>query len=176
MMFESQICSRNPRQFFRAILGEHDDQPRGFFDAHGGVVHQHGVPRAHERGHFAFAIAAVALYHFVENFGERHLLAFFLVLFPAAFRALFRRCIQKNLQLGVWENDGSDVPPFHHDSAAPTGALLLGDQYATHSGNRCESRRRLRHCRSTNFPRHVCTVEEYTIGRARRFLLRFRGL
>src|SRR6266702_874015 len=104
-MFASRLPSGGSRQFLFAFPCKHDDQARGFLDAHRGVIHEHGVGRAHEWRNLAFAIALVPLDHFVKNFRERKPVAFFLVLFPAAFRAHLRRSIQKNLQLGFVEHD-----------------------------------------------------------------------
>ena len=84
----SRACS-----FFLPFVGEHDDEARGLFDAHRGVVDKHGVGGAHQWGHFAFAVAAIAFAHLIENFGEREGFAFFLMFFPAALCAHVGRSV-----------------------------------------------------------------------------------
>src|SRR5206468_12854864 len=68
---ESRLPSGGSRRFFLAFPREHNDQSRGFFNAHRGVVDKHGIGSAHQRRNFAFTIALVTLNHFVENFRER---------------------------------------------------------------------------------------------------------
>src|SRR5258708_29598732 len=170
-MFASCFPPRCVRQFPFTFLRQHDNQPRGFLDAHCGVVHEHGIGSSYERRNFSFAVAFVPLDHFVKAFWERKPLAFFLMLFPTALRAHFRRSIQKNLQLGIREHNSPDTAPFHHDPTACASALLLRDQHLAHFCNRREPRRRLRYFRSTNLLGDVRPVQENTILRACRFLL-----
>src|SRR6266567_9082788 len=94
----SRTCS-----FSLPFVREHDDQACRFFDAHRGVVDQHRILGADKWRNFSFAVALVAFDHFIEHFGHRHLLALFLMFFPAALRALLRRGVEKNLQFRVRE-------------------------------------------------------------------------
>src|SRR6266571_1950083 len=89
----------NFSHFPLAFACQHDDQPRGLLDSHGGIVDKDGIGGAHERRNFALAIALVALFDFLKNFSKRQLVTFFPVLFPAPLRAHFRGRIQKNLEL-----------------------------------------------------------------------------
>ena len=98
------------------------------------------------------------------------------MLFPAPFRAHFRRSIQKNLQLGFGKNDSSDVAPFHHDAATGAGALLLGNEHFSHFCNRREARRGLCNLSRPNFVRYVLSIQKHTVLRASGLLLERRRL
>src|SRR5437899_6583005 len=66
------IIRRPPRStLFPYTTLFRSNEPRGFFDAHRGVVDQHGVGGANERGNFSFAVPLVALNHFVKR-SEEH--------------------------------------------------------------------------------------------------------
>src|SRR6266403_1610284 len=78
-------------QFPFAFARKHHDQARGFRRIHRGVVDKDGIGGAHQRRHFAFAVAFVAFANFFEDLREGQIFALFLVLFPAAFRANFWR-------------------------------------------------------------------------------------
>ena len=53
-----------------AVARQQDDQPRGFLDVHGRVVHQHRVVRADQRRHGALAVAAVSLAHLFQHLAQ----------------------------------------------------------------------------------------------------------
>src|SRR6266404_1057658 len=82
-------------EFPFAFARKHHDQARGFRRIHRSVVDKDGIGGAHQRGHFAFAVALVALANFFEHLREGQILAFFLVLFPAPLRANFWRRLEK---------------------------------------------------------------------------------
>ena len=113
-------------RFFFA--SEHDDEARGFFDVHGGVVQEDRVFGADEGRNFAFAVALVALMDFFEYLREGHVLALLFVFLAAAFGTSFGSGFKEDFQLGVGENDSADVAAFHDDTTAGTGSLLLCDE------------------------------------------------
>src|SRR5258708_40267842 len=94
------------------------------------------------------------------------------MLFPAAFRAHFRRSIQKNLELCTRKHHRPDVASLHYNPAAGAGALLLSDQHMAHFCDRCEPRRRLRSFLSANFLGAVHAVPKNTMLHTPRFWLR----
>src|SRR5213078_758768 len=89
------------------------------------------------------------------------LLVLFLMFLPAALRAHFRRCVQKDLQLCVGKNDRADIAPFHHHAATGSGTLLLGNEYTSHARDGCQPRSCLRYLGSANSMRHFPPIEEH---------------
>jgi hypothetical protein len=61
---ELQFPARRVRQFLFALARQHHDEPGSLFDIHRGVVHQHGIGRAHQRRYSTFAVAAIAVADF----------------------------------------------------------------------------------------------------------------
>jgi hypothetical protein len=61
-----------------------------------GVVNDDGIGRADQRRNFALTVALVALAHFLEHLKDAEVVALFLMLFPAALGANFRRSLEKN--------------------------------------------------------------------------------
>src|SRR5712675_1932638 len=160
------------REFPFAFARKHHDQARGFCRIHRSVVDEDGIGGAHQRRNFAFAVAFVAFANFFEHLCEGQILAFFLVLFPAALRANFRRRLKKYFQLRVRENHSTNVAPFHHHAAACTRALLLCDKDSAHRSDSSQARGRLRYLWRANFFGDFPAIEENAIFYAGLFLLR----
>src|SRR5882757_1859317 len=158
-------------EFPFAFARKHHDQAGGFRRVHCGVVDEDGIGGAHQRRHFAFAVALVAFADFVKHLRERQILALFLVLFPAPLRANFWRRLKKYFQLSVRENHSTNVAPFHHHAAACTRALLLCDKDSAHRSDGGEARGRLRYLRRANFFRDFPAIEKNAIFYAGFFLL-----
>src|SRR6267378_1638605 len=72
---------RCDREFPFAFARKHHDQARGFCRIHRSVVDKDGIGGAHQRRHFAFAVALVALANFFEDLRAGQIFALFLVLF-----------------------------------------------------------------------------------------------
>ena len=109
--------------------------------------------------------------YLVKYLLDGHRLAFFPVLFPTALGADFRRGVQEHLQLGLGEDDGADIPAFHHDAAARAGALLFCDENGAHARNRGKPRCGLRHLRRADCLRHFAPIEKYAVLHSRGSLL-----
>src|SRR6266403_200789 len=160
------------REFPFALARKHHDQARGFCRIHRSVVDEDGIGGAHQRRHCTLAVAFVAFANFFEHLCEGQILAFFLVLFPAAFGANFWRRLKKYFQLRVRENYSTNVASLHHHTAACSRALLLCDKDSAHRSDGGEARRRLRHLWRANFFRDFPAIEENAIFYAGFFLLR----
>src|SRR6267154_1898401 len=160
------------REFPFAFAREHHDQARGFRRIHRSVVDKDGVGGAHQRRHFAFAVAFVAFANFFEHLCERQILALFLVLFPAPLRANFRRRLKKYFQLGIRKNNSANVAPFHHNAAASPGALLLRNKHGAHRRDSGQTRGRLRNLWRANLLCDFCAIQEDAIFYSDVFLLR----
>src|SRR6267154_3813905 len=159
------------REFPFAFARKHYDQARGFRRVHRGIVHKDGITGTHQRRNFAFAVAFVAFANFFEHLCEGQILAFFLVLFPTALRANFRRRLKKYFQLRVRENHSTNVAPLHHHAAACSRALLLCDKDSAHRSDSSQARGRLRYLWRANFFGDFPAIEENAIFYAGRFLL-----
>src|SRR5882757_462162 len=160
------------REFPFAFARKHHDQARGFCRIHRSVVDEDGIGGAHQRRHFAFAVALVALANFFKHLRERQILTLFLVLFPAPLRANFGRRLKKYFQLRVRENHSTNVAPFHHDAAACTRALLLRNKHSAHWSDGGQAGGRLRYLGRANFFGDFPAIEENAIFYAGFFLLR----
>src|SRR6267378_5058402 len=69
------------REFPFAFARKHHDQARGFRRIHRSVVDEDGIGGAHQRRHFAFAVALIAFANFLEDLRAGQIFALFLVLF-----------------------------------------------------------------------------------------------
>src|ERR1700736_2305820 len=108
---------------------QHRDDPRGFFNTHGGIIHQHRIRGANQWRHFSLAIAPIPFANFLYHFLQRNFIALFLMFFPTPLRTDFRGSIEENLQLRGGKNHGANVAAFHDDAAPGARSLLFSDQH-----------------------------------------------
>jgi hypothetical protein len=79
-------------------------------------------------------------------------------------RALFLRCVEINLHIGVWKHHGPDVTAFHDDAASLAVTALTGDEDLTHAWKPRYRRGRLVHVRRSNRTRHVVAVDRHEVA------------
>src|SRR5260370_40487451 len=84
----SPVTSHRSLRFF---LRAQDNHASSLFRVHRGVIHDHGVRSARQRGHLPLAVPAVALAHIRKHFLEFQRPALFLPLALPPFRAHFPR-------------------------------------------------------------------------------------
>ena len=141
------------------IADEIEDGLHYALDWHGGRVDVAGVGREGQRRNLARGVGGIARF---DRLGDRRLprlAAGMRRIVGASPRALFLRCVEIDLHIGIRKHHRPDVSPFHHDAAAFAVATLTRDENLADAWQPGHRGRGLVHLRRSNRPRYVMSID-----------------